>query len=227
MQEENKTAHDAIRFTAADGYVLGGSYFPALGGSNTPVLICPATGVKQGFYYAFAQWLSEQGHPVMVFDYRGVGVSLAEAHVRYSKARKQDWGECDMPAALNWLLAKTAAQQAHVIGHSAGGVDAEPPCRAQPDGGFRFFWLYRQYPLAVQGDGDRLDVGLYSALGTAARLWAGKVAGVGRGFTRRRRPAMGRLVSAAGLRGKCLWYGNSTSLLCRIPGTDRRGCRRR
>jgi len=120
MQEENKTAHDAIRFTAADGYVLGGSYFPALGGSNTPVLICPATGVKQGFYYAFAQWLSEQGHPVMVFDYRGVGVSLAEAHVRYSKARKQDWGECDMPAALNWLLAKTAAQQAHVIGHSAG-----------------------------------------------------------------------------------------------------------
>lgn len=120
MQEENKTAHDAIRFTAADGYVLGGSYFPALGGSNTPVLICPATGVKQGFYYAFAQWLSEQGHPVMVFDYRGVGVSLAEAHVRYSKARKQDWGERDMPAALNWLLAKTAAQQAHVIGHSAG-----------------------------------------------------------------------------------------------------------
>ncbi|MCC4104740.1 hypothetical protein [Serratia ureilytica] len=92
MQVENKSAYDTIRFIAADGYALSGSYFPPLGSDNTPVLICPATGVRQGFYYAFAQWLSEQGHPVMVFDYRGIGASLMESHVRYSKARKQDWG---------------------------------------------------------------------------------------------------------------------------------------
>ncbi|OKB68541.1 alpha/beta hydrolase [Serratia marcescens] len=118
--DDKNTWHDAIRFIAADGCMLSGSYFPASSGDKTPVLICPATGVKQGFYYAFAQWLSEQGHSVLVFDYRGIGASLAEPHVRYSKARKQDWGEQDMPAALNWLLSKTAAQQAHLIGHSAG-----------------------------------------------------------------------------------------------------------
>lgn len=120
MQEETHAAYETIHFIAADGYALSGSYFPPPCGNKTPVLICPATGVKQGFYYAFAQWLSEQGHPVMVFDYRGIGASLVESHVRHSKARKQDWGERDMPAALDWLLAKTAAQQAHVIGHSAG-----------------------------------------------------------------------------------------------------------
>ncbi len=112
---------ETVRFLAADGHMLSGSYFPTsdLAG-GMPVLICPATGVRQSFYYAFSRWLSKEGYSVLVFDYRGVGSSLAESHVKKSKARKQDWGELDMPAALEWLLKKTDASQAILIGHSAG-----------------------------------------------------------------------------------------------------------
>ncbi|PAU78372.1 alpha/beta hydrolase family protein [Halomonas salipaludis] len=110
-----------VRFLAADGYQLSGSYFPAADPpEGMPVLICPATGVRQSFYYAFSRWLSKEGYSVLVFDYRGVGSSLAESHVKKSKVRKQDWGELDMPAALEWLLKKTGASQAVLIGHSAG-----------------------------------------------------------------------------------------------------------
>lgn len=112
---------ESVRFPAADGYVLSGSYFLSSNPTKAmPVLICPATGVRQSFYYAFARWLSKEGYRTLVFDYRGIGSSLAEPHVRKSKARKQEWGELDMPAALEWLLEKTEASQAILIGHSAG-----------------------------------------------------------------------------------------------------------
>ena len=39
------------------------------------MLICPATGVPQRFYFRFAAWLAAQGHTVLVFDYRGIGQS--------------------------------------------------------------------------------------------------------------------------------------------------------
>ncbi|WP_175857478.1 alpha/beta fold hydrolase [Burkholderia anthina] len=109
-----------ITFLAPDGYSLRGSYFPTATGTGSPVLVCPATGLRQSFYFAFADWLRNDGHPTFVFDYRGIGASLDEAHVRESVARKQDWGQLDMPAALDWLLDETGARDAHLIGHSAG-----------------------------------------------------------------------------------------------------------
>ncbi|WP_244136138.1 MULTISPECIES: alpha/beta fold hydrolase [unclassified Burkholderia] len=84
------------------------------------MLICPATGLRQSFYFAFAAWLRCDGHPTFVFDYRGIGASRDEGHVRRSVVRKQDWEQLDMPAALDWLLGETGASDAHLIGHSAG-----------------------------------------------------------------------------------------------------------
>lgn len=109
-----------VAFRAVDGYALQGTYFPAAADSRSPVLVCPATGLRQSFYFAFAEWLRDSGHPTFVFDYRGIGASLDESHVRHSRARKQDWGQLDMPAALDWLLDETRASDAHLIGHSAG-----------------------------------------------------------------------------------------------------------
>ncbi|WP_322083502.1 alpha/beta fold hydrolase [Burkholderia sp. BCC1972] len=109
-----------VEFRAVDGYTLRGTYFPAAAGSSSPVLVCPATGLRQSFYFAFAEWLREGGYPTFVFDYRGIGASLDGCHVSQSSARKQDWGQLDMPAALDWLLGTTGARDAHLIGHSAG-----------------------------------------------------------------------------------------------------------
>lgn len=56
----------------------------------------------------------------MVFDYRGVGSSLHDTSLKSCPAKKQDWGEQDMPAALNWLLKQTGQERGILVGHSAG-----------------------------------------------------------------------------------------------------------
>jgi predicted alpha/beta hydrolase len=113
---------EAVDFFAADGVRLAGRFFSAgAAKSSNPVLLCPATGVRQRFYAAFARWLAQQGIDVLTFDYRGIGESLRETHVRQCPARKQDWGQLDMPAALDWLMQRTGAESVDLIGHSAGG----------------------------------------------------------------------------------------------------------
>jgi predicted alpha/beta hydrolase len=116
------TEAEAVEFLAADGTPLAGRLFSTAEPRRAnPVLICTATGISQRFYAAFARWLAEQGSDVLTFDYRGIGASLRESHVRQSGARKQDWGQLDMPAALDWLRQRTGAETINLVGHSAGG----------------------------------------------------------------------------------------------------------
>lgn len=115
-----------ISITCADGYSLSARFYPAVTQSGTatktpnPILICPATGIVKGFYHAFAVWLAEQGHAVMSFDFRGIGESLY-GKLKDSQASIQDWGQLDIPAAIEALLSRTQSDQVILIGHSAGG----------------------------------------------------------------------------------------------------------
>jgi predicted alpha/beta hydrolase len=115
---------ESVTITCQDGTRLAGHFLPAHAGERAateqPVLICPATGVKQHFYMRFAAWLAEQGHDVLVFDYRGIGQSL-QGHVRDCRATLAEWGQQAQVAALNWLLQRTGQAQVALIGHSAGG----------------------------------------------------------------------------------------------------------
>ena len=114
----------AITISCADGTELQGHFLPAHGGQTAatqlPVLLCPATGVRQHFYLRFAQWLAEQGHEVMVFDYRGIGLSR-QGPLKHSRATLADWGQLDLVAALDWLVCRTGQDQVLLMGHSAGG----------------------------------------------------------------------------------------------------------
>ncbi len=85
------------------------------------ILICSATGLRQQFYWKFAEWMTTQGYGVLTFDYRGIGASLNGRSVRDSSARKQDWGQLDMPAALDYLVCKFPDLPIHMVGHSVGG----------------------------------------------------------------------------------------------------------
>ena len=112
---------ERITITCADGVAIQGHFFAAPGGAkHKPVLVCPATGVKQHFYFRFIEWLSQQGHDVLVFDYRGIGMSL-NGSLKHCKASLAEWGQQDQVAALNWLLQRTGQEQVTLVGHSAGG----------------------------------------------------------------------------------------------------------
>lgn len=113
---------ETVDITCADGQRLRGHFIARSEGTGDglPVLVSPATGVRQHFYLRFARWLAAQGHDVLVFDYRGIGLSL-HGRLKDSRATLADWGQQDQVAALDWLLARTGAPQAVIVGHSAGG----------------------------------------------------------------------------------------------------------
>lgn len=116
------TQFKTLEIVCKDGYCLNGRFYAKQISNKTayPILICPATGITQQFYQSFAEWLTLQGYDVLSFDFRGIGASLYEPLV-YSKANIVDWGQLDIPAAIDTLLCKTHAQQVMLIGHSAGG----------------------------------------------------------------------------------------------------------
>ncbi len=121
IQAQAPAEPQQLDIVCADGVKLKGHLFAAAGERpQLPVLICPATGVPQRFYFRFAQWLAAQGHAVLVFDYRGIGQSL-QGPLRRCKATLKEWGQQDQVAALNTLLVHTGAEQALLVGHSAGG----------------------------------------------------------------------------------------------------------
>lgn len=113
---------EVLTITCKDGYSLSARFYTASATQkkNCPVLICPATGITQNFYQAFAEWLTTQGYDVLSFDFRGIGRSL-HGPVSQSEASIVDWGQLDIPAAIETLLYKTQADQVILVGHSAGG----------------------------------------------------------------------------------------------------------
>jgi len=71
-----------LQIPAGDGRLLGATIFaPAEpSGQEHPVtVLASATGVKRGFYDAYALFLAEAGLHVITFDYRGIGGSRSGA----------------------------------------------------------------------------------------------------------------------------------------------------
>ncbi|MGE8559570.1 MAG: alpha/beta fold hydrolase [Acinetobacter sp.] len=114
--------YEKLEIQCQDGYRLKGGFYPHQTEQvkSLPVLICPATGITKQFYNSYAIWLSQQGHDVLVFDFRGIGESLY-GPLKKSTASIVQWGQLDIPAAIETLLKKTAAKQVVLMGHSAGG----------------------------------------------------------------------------------------------------------
>ncbi|MBJ9955773.1 alpha/beta hydrolase family protein [Acinetobacter courvalinii] len=112
---------ESFWISCKDSYQLAAQFYPVLNSDKPyPILICPATGITKNFYHAFAQWLNQQGYPVLSFDFRGIGESLHGA-LKDSTASINEWGMYDIPAAIEALLNRTQAEKVIIVGHSAGG----------------------------------------------------------------------------------------------------------
>ena len=88
--------------------------------AHATVLIHPATAVTQGFYAAFADYLSSRGLNVITYDYRGTGKSRP-ASLRGMDVTMSDWIDQDVPAVTAWAAARFPDSPLLAIGHSVGG----------------------------------------------------------------------------------------------------------
>jgi len=104
---------------AADGRELSANWFAAANRRGVLVFNI-ATGFRQSFYFKLAQYAAERGYDVLVYDYRGMGLS-APADLSSEKACMSDWGVLDMRAALDAGAARAQGLPVITLGHSVGG----------------------------------------------------------------------------------------------------------
>lgn len=104
--------------TAADGYPLGGTSYPAHGTPVGRIVVAGATAVPQGFYRRFAQFASERGFETLTFDYRGIGRSRP-ASLKGFRMDLLDWARLDLAAAVEAMARDELPL--YVVGHSYGG----------------------------------------------------------------------------------------------------------
>ena len=112
-----------LQVPAGDGRLLGASIFAPVepSGQEHPVtVIASATGVKRGFYDAYALFLAEAGLHVITFDYRGIGGSRTGALGSF-RATAREWGELDLNGVLTWAMARFPGERVGIVGHSIGG----------------------------------------------------------------------------------------------------------
>jgi len=109
--------------TASDGYRLAATIFDPPEEDDRPehlAVIASATGVRRGYYAAFASWLASRGTRVVTFDYRGIGGSRPE-RLPQLEASLVDWGELDLASVVAWAANELGDGKTSLVGHSVGG----------------------------------------------------------------------------------------------------------
>jgi predicted alpha/beta hydrolase len=125
-QVEDSPQHGAsdgrCTLRADDGRALAATWTEATGRTRAVAVVHSATGVPQGYYRAFAQWLAGRGYAVLTYDYRGIAASR-QGRVQDDPATMRDWAVLDMSAALAAAQVRRAAQDLPLllVGHSFGG----------------------------------------------------------------------------------------------------------
>lgn len=104
----------------ANGKRLTATAFTPSAPNGRTLLISVATGMKQTFYYNFAEYCAEAGYHTYTYDYSDIGLSK-QGDIRLSDTSYTTWGAEDYPAMVRFLREKHPEQPLFVIGHSFGG----------------------------------------------------------------------------------------------------------
>jgi len=104
---------------ASDGRGLAANWFAAAQRRGV-IVFNGATGFRQSFYFKLAQYAAERGYDVLLYDYRGMGLS-APADLASETTRMSDWGLLDMRAALDAATERAQGLPVVTFGHSVGG----------------------------------------------------------------------------------------------------------
>jgi predicted alpha/beta hydrolase len=104
---------------ASDGRELAAHWFAATRRRGV-IVMNGATGFPQAFYFKLALYAAERGYDVLLYDYRGMGLS-ARGDPAAERARMSDWGLLDMRAALDAGAERAQGLPVVTLGHSVGG----------------------------------------------------------------------------------------------------------
>ncbi|MBL1281112.1 MAG: alpha/beta fold hydrolase [Fluviicola sp.] len=102
------------------GHEISVTEFESSSDSNSVVILLPATGVKQSFYYKFAEFLQSNGYSTYTFDYFGIGDSKYRP-LKEQDTSASDWGSNDFESVMSFYLEKYPKKKVSIIGHSIGG----------------------------------------------------------------------------------------------------------
>jgi predicted alpha/beta hydrolase len=101
--------------------VLSGDRFDPAGPPRAVAVVAGAMGVRRRFYNAFAAFLAENGIASLTFDYRGVGDSRPGGPLSRFRAELHEWGEEDLPGAIELATCAHPGAPVVLVGHSVGG----------------------------------------------------------------------------------------------------------
>jgi dipeptidyl aminopeptidase/acylaminoacyl peptidase len=116
--QELGLAYEEVSFPTGDGIILRGWYFPVEGADAPAVLYAPATSKDQRSGLSLVLPLHEAGFNVLLFSYRGYGMSDGNIHGFSYGARES----LDVDAAVRYLHQEKGVQRIGALGHSAGAV---------------------------------------------------------------------------------------------------------
>lgn len=89
---------------------------------NKMLVIVPATGVPQYFYFKIAIFFAENGYYSYTFDYSGIGKSgSSKALLKAHKGGLKSWGSIDLFGIINNLKKRHPQATLHLMTHSIGG----------------------------------------------------------------------------------------------------------
>lgn len=109
-----------INVITKDGYSIVAHIFKPQINTNKLIIINPATGIKQTFYFRYATYLATKGFTVLTYDYRGIGASKSGPLKGFTGSMK-DWANLDFTAVSEYGFLKFPDHKKIVIGHSFGG----------------------------------------------------------------------------------------------------------
>lgn len=113
---------EEVRIPAHDGYELGGLLCSLPGEKPDRVAVLhPGAGIRAISYRRFALFLAQSGVPVLLYDYRGIGLSRPRA-LRGFRATVEDWAEYDCTGAIAWLQQRFPAASIIGVAHSIGAL---------------------------------------------------------------------------------------------------------
>lgn len=110
-----------VRLLAGDGYELVGSLYASGSGEHATrvAVLHGGAGIRAQSYARFATFLAQAGIPVLLYDYRGIGLSRPPT-LRGFRATIEDWAEYDCTGAIAWLRQRFPNAAVLGMAHSIG-----------------------------------------------------------------------------------------------------------